>query len=128
MIGDWKRELVERFLRAYNAFDIEGMLALLHPEVTFQNVAGDRVNAEAFGIEAFRKLAEQSSALFVSREQTLKRFQAEGEGALAEVAFVGVLAADLPNGMRKGEVMEVTGRSEYRFREGRISGITDISP
>lgn len=32
---DPTRALVERFIAAYNAFDVEGMLALLDPDVVF---------------------------------------------------------------------------------------------
>ena len=28
-----QRDLIERYLRAYNAFDVEGMLALLSPRM-----------------------------------------------------------------------------------------------
>jgi hypothetical protein len=39
----------------------------------------------------------------------------------------GILAADLPNGMKAGESMHLEGRSEFGFRDGRIDRITDYS-
>ena len=41
--------LIQNYIAAYNSFDIDGMLALVHPEVIFKNVAGGQVNAEAMG-------------------------------------------------------------------------------
>ena len=35
MSGSRQRELIDRYISAYNAFDIEGMLALVSPDVRF---------------------------------------------------------------------------------------------
>jgi len=37
-----KKNLIERFVRAYNSFDVDGMMALMHPECSFQNISGVR--------------------------------------------------------------------------------------
>ena len=37
---DEMRALLDRYLSAYNAFDIEGMLAVIHSDIEFKNVAG----------------------------------------------------------------------------------------
>jgi hypothetical protein len=37
-----------------------------------------------------------------------------------------VVAADLPNGIKKGQVLNLSGRSEFEFQDGAISKITDI--
>lgn len=124
---DEKRALVDRYLSAYNAFDIDGMLAVIHPDIEFKNVAGGEVNAKALGINEFRKLAEQSRTIFSSRRQTIKTFNADGDQAMIEVAYRGVLAIDLPNGMKQGQAMELAGRSEFGFSDGLICRITDIS-
>ena len=127
MNHDEKRALIERYIDAYNTFDMEGMLALIHPDVEFRNVAGGEVNAAASGKEEFRRLAEQSAGLFASRKQTVTRFEAKDDRAFIEVDYAGVLAADLPNGMKKGETLRLKGRSEFGFCDGKICEITDIS-
>ena len=76
MIEQDKRNLIDRYLHAYNTFDIEGMLATLHPDIEFKNVSGDEVNATASGIGEFSEIAQQSKALFSSRQQTVKAFEA----------------------------------------------------
>ena len=48
-----KENLIERYVRAYNDFDVDGMVALLHPEITFQNVSGGEVNAATSGLPSF---------------------------------------------------------------------------
>ena len=82
-----KRNLIRRYIDAYNRFDVEGMMALIHPDIEFINVAGGEVNATASGANEFRSLAEQSKTLFSSREQTIITFEPTPDGASIEVAF-----------------------------------------
>lgn len=127
MTSQEKRALIDRYLDAYNAFDVEGMMGTLHPTVEFENVAGGEVNASASGAGAFRALAEQATGLFSSRRQTVTAFDPSGAGASIAVAYEGVLAADLPNGPKAGETLRLAGRSEFAFADGQISRIRDVS-
>jgi hypothetical protein len=122
-----KRLLIERYIYAYNAFDIDGMMSVLHPDIGFKNVSGGAINATASGSTKFRELAEQSRELFSIRKQTITGFETKEEQAVTGIDFEGVLAADLPNGMKAGETLRLHGRSEFVFRDGLIYRITDIS-
>jgi ketosteroid isomerase-like protein len=124
---DEKRALLERYLNAYNSFDIECMMELIHQDIEFKNVSGGEVNASASGKNKFRALAEQSKRLFSSRKQTVTRFDLDGDGASLEIDYVGVLAANLPNGMKVGETLQLAGCSEFDFRDGKIYRLTDYS-
>ena len=127
MTEDEKRGLIEQYLHAYNEFDIDGMIERLHSEIEFKNMSGGELTASASGIEEFRQLAEQSKKLFRSRRQTSKSFSSNDDQASIEVDYEGVLAADLPNGMSAGDTLRLQGRSEFRFRDGRIYRLTDFS-
>ncbi len=37
MDNSYKKDLIDRYISAYNAFDVEGMLALLSPDIRFEN-------------------------------------------------------------------------------------------
>ncbi|NJN57803.1 MAG: nuclear transport factor 2 family protein [Leptolyngbyaceae cyanobacterium SL_5_9] len=124
---DEKRALLERYLNAYNSFDIERMMELIHQDIEFKNVSGGEVNASASGKNEFRALAEQSKRLFSSRKQTVTKFNLDGDGASLKIEYVGVLAANLPNGMKVGETLQLAGRSEFDFRDGKIYRLTDYS-
>ena len=122
------RSLVERYIDAYNQKDVAAMLALVHPQVKFQNISCGEVNASTHGIAELEALARQSLALFSERRQTLQTFALQGPVAMVTVAFHAVVAADLPAlGLKQGDVMDLAGRSEFEFRDGLISKITDIS-
>jgi hypothetical protein len=118
---------VERFVQAYNTFNVEGMIALIHPACSFRNVSDGQVNASADGIEEFRKLAEISASMFTSRRQTITDFCWDGDTLIVEIDFTGILQADIPGGPRAGETLALHGRSEYRFQDGLIIQHTDIS-
>jgi hypothetical protein len=122
-----QKELIDRYLAAYNAFNIEGMLATLEPAVRFENHAGGQLTAETEGIEAFRQLAEQSKALFSEREQRITNLARQGATLVADIAWRGRLAADLPDGPKAGMLLEMSGRSEFAFGAEGILRIVDRS-
>ena len=119
--------LVERYIAAYNAFDIDGMLALLAQDVRFENHAGGQLTVALDGIEAFRELAEQSKGLFSEREQRITHIERTGDTLVAGIAYRGRLAADIPGGPAAGAVLELNGRSEFGFAADRIARIIDRS-
>jgi hypothetical protein len=122
-----QKELIDRYLAAYNAFDIEAMLATLEPAVRFENHAGGQLTAETDGIEAFRRLAEQSKTLFSEREQRITNLARQGGTLVADIAWRGRLAADLPDGPKAGTLLEMSGRSEFAFGLEGITRIIDRS-
>lgn len=122
-----KEHLIEQYISAYNTFDIDGMMSLLHPEIEFENISQGEISAEATGISEFRAIAEQSKALFKSRKQTISRCDVSQDEASVEIAYEGVLAKDLPNGMKSGSMIKLDGRSQFSFQDGKISRIVDIS-
>ena len=121
------KSLISAYIGAYNRFDVEAMLSLMHPDIVFRNVSGGNIDATATGVDELRELANRSKALFSSRRQVITAFQSAGNSATADIDFEGVLAVDLPNGMKAGEVLRLKGRSEFEFRDGKLSRITDTS-
>ena len=122
-----KGELIRRYIGAYNAFDIEGMLALLSSDVKFENYSGSELTASADGIDEFRRLAEAAKSMFSEREQRITSLRLDGDGAIAEIDYRGRLAADIPGGPTAGSLLELKGSTEFTFRDGRISKIVDRS-
>lgn len=127
MDRDDKRSLIERYLDAYHAFDIDAMVSAVHPDVDFKNISGGEVDATASGADEFRKLAEQSKEMLSSRKQTMVKFLIKDDRAFADVAYEGVLASDLPDEMKTGEDLRLNGRPAFTFCNGKIYRIKDIS-
>lgn len=124
---DTHREVIDRYLAAYNAFDVAGMLELLHPEIEFRNVANGEVTAATRGRDEFRALAKRAVTLFTSRRQAVREYGSDGDEAWITVDYEGVLATDLGPGMAAGDTLRLTGRSTFRFRDGLIVELVDES-
>ena len=119
--------LVSRYVAAYNAFDIDAMVALLSPDVRFENYSGGALTVEATGIAEFRRLAEQSRGMFSEREQRITDLQFDANSAVADIDYRGRLAVDIPDGPVAGTVIALQGQSEFHFVGGRIGKLVDRS-
>lgn len=121
------RHLLDRYLVAYNSFDIDGMLALLSRDVRFENYSGGQLTHATSGIEEFRTLAEKSKSLFSEREQRVTKLTLTQDSAFADIAYRGQFAVDVPGGPSAGTVLNLQGQSEFSFKDGQISKIVDRS-
>lgn len=121
-----KRSVIECYVHAVNAFDVETMIALLHPDVEYKSISDGTVTLSASGIEAFRNLAEQGKQIFSSRKQTIMEFYEKGDQVIMEISYVGVLAVDLPDGMHAGDTLNLDGLLEIVLRDEKIYRITEI--
>ncbi|STQ91548.1 nuclear transport factor 2 family protein [Iodobacter fluviatilis] len=121
------RALIDQYIHAYNRKDVTAMLLTVHPDVEFKNIADGVVNTHTTGREELKVLAEQSVAIFSERHQEILSFESSPHKASASIAFRAVVADDLPNGLKKGQTLELSGRSEFEFKDGLIAKITDLS-
>lgn len=121
------QNLIERYLVAYNSFDIGGMLALLSMDVCFENYSGGELTTITSGIDEFRQLAEKSKSMFSEREQRVTKLIFDEDSVIVDIAYRGRLAADIPDGPSAGTVLELQGQSEFSFKDGLISKIVDRS-
>lgn len=119
--------IIESYIEAYNSFDIEGMLGLLHEEVLFRNYSNGEMNTETRGIQEFRELAEKSAQIFSSRCQTVTAYSEIGGKTEIQIDYEAVLAADLPNGLKQGDQIQLKGKSVFEIQEGKILLIEDYS-
>ena len=101
-------------------------MSLLHPKVEFENISQSEVNIKTVGANEFRTLAEQSKALFEIRKQTIKSYDISQDEASVEISVRGILANDLPNGMKSSSTIKFDGRSQFSFKDGKIFRIVDI--
>jgi ketosteroid isomerase-like protein len=125
--ADARDRLIRAYLDAYNARDVQAMLACLDPQVRFTNVSAGEVTVATAGIDAFRALAERSAQMFASRRQTPRSLTHEGDRSILAVGFEGVLAEDVPGGPVAGTRIALEGQTIFMFRDGRLAGIEDRS-
>lgn len=121
------RDLVDRYLDAYNRMDVAAMLATMQDAVVFENYSAGALALRTVGIAELRHLAESSRHLFAMRRQTITAWREDGDHAHAGIHFEGVFAVDLPNGVRAGQAIALDGRSEFRQHGGKLIYIADFS-
>lgn len=127
MTKEEKIACIHNYVNAYNAFDVEGMLRHLHEDVVFRNYSKGFVEVETHGVHEFKRLAEQSKGVFSSRRQAIKAIKINGEVAEVEIDYKGVLAVDLPNGLKTGDTVDLAGRSIFHFSGNKIYILEDHS-
>lgn len=122
-----RENIIQNYIDGYNKFDTEKMMHDFSEEIVFQNIQNGEVNMTLEGKNAFKQQAEQARVYFVSRQQSITAMKHRENETEIEVDYSAVLAADFPNGMRKGEKMELKGKSIFKFLDDKIVALTDIS-
>lgn len=124
---DRKKALIKAYIKHYNNFDVEKMLALLDEHVVFENEANGQLNVRTEGKAEFREIASKAVVLFKTREQTIKSLAIVGSDAIADIDYSAVFAVDIPNGPRAGTPLTLCGKTLFSFKGDKISAIKDIS-
>ncbi|WDQ35077.1 nuclear transport factor 2 family protein [Paenibacillus marchantiae] len=121
------KDLIEKYLSAYNTFNIDGMIGVLNENIHFRNISKGEVNSETKGIQEFRTLAEQSIQVFSKRRQVIKNIILTGDKAEVDIDYEGILSSDLPNGMKAGETLKLQGKSIFQMKDKKLILIEDHS-
>ena len=122
-----KIDIVKKFVAAYNSLNVESMLACLHPEIEFKNISNGVEDAHTKGIEDFKELANNSIKIFKERAQTITSYIESDDTVNVEINFRGILAIDLPGGLKSGENLVMNGKSTYVFKDNLITLLVDES-
>jgi hypothetical protein len=109
--GGGAREVVERFLEAFNRHDVEAMLALAHPEIQWLSVEGEKISVETAGAAA---LGESMRKYF----RSLPSSRSSIEGAVEAGRFVSVRERARWEG-KSGERTQ-SALAVYEVDEGRV--------
>ncbi|AQX09617.1 nuclear transport factor 2 family protein [Elizabethkingia ursingii] len=122
-----KEHIIRSYINAYNQFDIPGMVANLHDNIIFKNIQDGETNLLLQGKKEFRQQAELAKTYFTERQQNITSVKHSEDQTEIEIDYFAVLAADMPNGLKKGNALKLTGKSIFRFSDDRIIELTDIS-
>jgi len=122
-----REELIHNYISAYNSFDIEEMFKDADEAIQFKNITAGEVNMSLNGLPAFKAQAEQAKSFFSSRQQTITAILHKEENTEIAVNYHAILAVDLPNGLKQGDALNLTGRSVFTFAGDKIIGVTDLS-
>ena len=119
--------IIRKYIDSYNSFDIANMLADFDDNIIFENIQNGETNMSLVGLTAFKQQAEQAKAYFSERTQTIESFNHIDNRTEIEIGYSAILAMDLPNGLKQGQVLNLSGKSIFEFDGDKIIRLTDIS-
>ena len=119
--------MIQRYVKAYNNFDVDKMLADMAEDVKFENIADGLVTLSIEGKEALKEQMENAGNLFSERTQTISQYSYSKDYVEIRVDYKAMVAVDLPNGIKAGEQIELKGKSIFMFRDNQIIELKDIA-
>ena len=122
-----REAIINNYIDGYNHFDVDKMVANFDDNIVFENVSNGETNMSLMGVKAFREQAELAKSYFSIRTQTIKSFVHQEDETQIEIEYKAILAIDFPNGVKKGDELNLKGKSNFKFFGDRIIQLTDIS-
>jgi hypothetical protein len=122
-----REKIIQNYIDGYNERDVEKMVEDFDTAIVFENISNGEVNMSMAGLELFKQQAEQAKNYFSSRAQTIRSFTHRDDETEVEIDYKAVLAMDFPNGLKKGDELNLQGKSMFQFSGEKIIKLTDIS-
>ena len=122
-----RETLITNYIDAYNTFDSEKMVADFDETIKFENISATETTLSLVGLASFKEQAKQATAFFATRKQTVTAYKHTELETEVEITYHAVLAIDLPNGLKKGDELNLKGKSIFKFLGNKISELIDIS-
>jgi hypothetical protein len=124
---NYREKIIQNYIDGYNKFDIDKMVTDFDNAIVFENIQNGEKNMSITGLEEFRQQAEKGTTYFTERTQTIKSYKHSDNSTEIEIDYHAVLSMDFPNGLKKGQVIQLSGKSIFVFAGDRITKLTDMS-
>lgn len=122
-----REAIIQNYIDGYNQFDIDQMVKDFDINVVFENVQNGETNLVLNGLSEFRQQAETAKAYFSERTQTITAITHFEHTTEVDIQYVATLGMDFPNGLPKGQILQLSGKSIFEFKGNTITKLTDIS-
>jgi len=122
-----REKIIENYIAGYNNFDTDRMVTDFCHDIVFENISGGETSLRLIGLQAFKDQAEQAKTYFYSRKQTITSYLHQQDETMITIEYTAVLAMDFPNGLKKGDELNLKGTSVFKFSGDKIISLTDIS-
>lgn len=122
-----EKTIIAHYIESYNNFDVQGMISDLDQHVIFENSTNGKVDLQLIGKDVFEQHAEKVKQYFRARNQKIVSWHFEKNLIRLDIQYSAVLAMDLSNELKAGDVLELSGKSEFVIEEGKIKSIRDYT-
>lgn len=116
------------YVEAYNSMDVGKMTVDFDDQIVFLNIMNGENTMELHGIEDFKKQAIEALSYFSERQQSIETLIHNIDSTEISINYRAIAAMDFPNGWKKGDVINLQGKSVFEFSgDGKIAKLTDIA-
>lgn len=123
-----RTEKIFKYVEAYNEMNVENMIADFADGIIFINITNGEKTMELQGIEEFKKQAIEALSYFSERQQSIESMTHTHNSTEIVINYTAIAAMDFPNGLKKGEEINLQGKSIFEFlADGKIVRLTDIA-
>jgi len=120
------KEIVQKYINAYNNFDIETMVSLMHNDCIYE---GKTKGIQSFcikGKHSFRQINMLSKNNYTFRKQVIEGFIESMNKVEVNLYFKAILAVDVSELGKKGEEIAFETKSVFEFKNGLIYKLTNL--
>ncbi|WP_341832427.1 nuclear transport factor 2 family protein [Sphingobacterium thalpophilum] len=123
-----RTEKIFQYVEAYNKMDVENMVPDFDGGIVFQNIMNGEKTMELRGIEEFKQQAIAALSYFSEREQSIETITHTRSSTEIVINYSAISAMDFSNGLKKGDEINIQGKSIFEFSaDGKIRKLTDIA-
>lgn len=126
-MNEEREKIILNYMDGYNEFDVEKMTFNFDDTIVFKNIQNGEVNMTLSGINEFKQQAKLAKSYFENRRQQIKSIKHYKNKTEIEIDYFATLAIDLSNGLKKGDKLELKGKSIFVFYNNKIIQLTDES-
>lgn len=125
MDADKNKILVKKYLDAYNYFDVESMISLLHERIKFISIYNYETEIETNGLKDFVEYVEKNNKIHYSRKQTIRNINLENDKIIVELQYTILDENDIKATKISVEDIELFGSIKFGFTGNKIISIVD---
>lgn len=123
-MNEEREKIILNYMDGYNEFDVEKMTFNFDDIIVFKNIQNGEVNMTLSGINEFKQQAKLAKSYFENRRQQIKSIKHYKNKTEIEIDYFATLAIDLSNGLKKGDKLELKGKSIFVFYNNKIIQLT----
>lgn len=120
------KEVVQKYISAYNDFDIETMISLMHTDCIFESRTDGMLSFTAKGKHDFRQICMVAKNNYKFRKQVIEGYTRIGDTLEVEIYFKATLANNLLDVGKKDEQIAFETKSSFEFKDGLIYKIVNF--
>lgn len=119
--------LIKTYIEGYNSFDVDKMLSVLNRNIVFENYTNNSLTLKLDGINQFKEQAEKVLLFFSERKQEIEEIITKEEYYEVHLKYTATLQVDLSEELKKGNQLNLKGKSIFFFQDDTITKIEDYS-